>query len=428
MSDDIAALPSSRHSLSVVEKACCHLVVSAMQRMNRGHLRMRMPDGSLHTFGHPDGSVQADIIVRSHRFFVRCVLYGDIGFAESYIEGEWETDSICHVISWAISNVELLPGQLSGRKSQASLNVLRGLNKIRHLLRPNSLRMSKLNISEHYDLGNDFYKLWLDRTMTYSSGLFSSPDQSLESAQEAKYERLCQQLKLQPSDHILEIGCGWGGFSEYAALHYGCRITAITISQEQHRFAEARIREAGLTDRVEIRYIDYRNVRGQYDKIVSIEMMEALGDKYLNSFCAQIHRLLKPNGLVGLQYITVPDCRHERLRHGVDFIQRHIFPGSLLLSIGRVNQSFLSTSDLFLHDLKDLGASYAITLRRWRNTFLAHSSDIRAAGFTTPFLRKWDYYLQYCEAAFSTRNISVVQAIYTRPNNPLLRERASYQS
>lgn len=422
MIDETLSLPATRRSPSLLTRSCTRLVLAALQRMDRGSLEMRLPDGSVRTFGQPGSGVHAAMIVHDPRFFLRCVLYGDIGFAESYIEGEWDTESISQVIAWAIGNVELPPGQLRGRRSRLSLNLLGGLNKFRHLLRPNSLRMSRLNISEHYDLGNDFYKLWLDRTMTYSSGLFSAVDQPLADAQEAKYDRLCRQLRLGPQDHVLEIGCGWGGFSAHAASRYGCRITAVTISREQHRYATDRMARAGLSDRVDVQLIDYRNLRGQYDKIVSIEMMEALGDKYLTSFCAQLHRLLAPQGLIGLQYITVPDCRHTRLRHGVDFIQRHIFPGSLLLSIGRINQSLLATGDLFLHDLKDLGSSYTLTLRRWREAFMAQSAEVRAEGFTTPFLRKWDYYLQYCEAAFATRNISVVQAIYTRPNNPLLHD------
>jgi cyclopropane-fatty-acyl-phospholipid synthase len=227
-------------------------------------------------------------------------------------------------------------------------------------------------------------------------------------------------LRLQPSDRVLEIGCGWGGFSEHAAKHYGCHITAVTISEAQHAFATERMRRAGLADRVEIRLEDYRSLAGSYDKIVSIEMMEALGDSRLPTFCAQLHRLLKPRGLAALQFITVPDSRHAELRRGIDFIQKHIFPGSLLLSVGRVNEAFNRTGDLFLHDLKDFGSSYARTLRCWWENFNARSAEVQALGFDKRFLRKWNYYLQYCEAAFTRRNVSVVQALYTRPNNPIL--------
>ncbi|HEY2344173.1 MAG TPA: cyclopropane-fatty-acyl-phospholipid synthase family protein, partial [Chthoniobacteraceae bacterium] len=288
-------------------------------------------------------------------------------------------------------------------------------------LRPNSLRTSRRNIAEHYDLGNEFYRLWLDSTMTYSSGYFTSADQTLESAQRAKYEALCQKLRLRPSDQVLEIGCGWGGFSEHAARNYGCRITAVTISQEQLAFARERMRREGLDERVEIRLQDYRHIEGQFDKIVSIEMMEALGDRYLETYFAAIHRLLKRDGLVALQYITVPDCRHAELRRKTDFIQKHIFPGSLLLSIGRVNQAINRTGDLFLHHLEDLGLSYARTLRLWWEGFNARVEEVRQLGFDARFMRKWNYYFQYCEAAFAMRNISVIQACYTRPNNGTLR-------
>lgn len=409
------------HSPSFVDRLCERIVLSAMQRMTRDRLEMTLPAGNQLSIGACNGE-PARMKIRDAKFFQRCVLYGDVGFAESYIEREWETDSIARVIEWAIRNVDLPPGRHHGRQDAVSLNLLCFVNKTRHALRPNSLRMSRQNISDHYDLGNEFYCLWLDPTMTYSSAIFEGGSRTLEEAQMAKYERLCRQLRLRREDHVLEIGCGWGGFSHYAAARYGCRITAITISQKQYHYARERIARAGLADRVAVELLDYREIDGRYDKIVSIEMMEALGDRYLVTYFKQIDRLLKPQGLIGLQYITVPDCRHERLRRGVDFIQRHIFPGSLLLSIGRVNEALAQTSDLFLHDLKDIGASYAATLRRWFSAFNTRSGEVRALGFTSAFLRKWNYYFQYCEAAFATRNISVVQAIYTRPNNPLLHE------
>lgn len=395
------------------------LFFTGVERMTRGSLHVKFPDGSEHTFGTPGTGVAADLQINDGDFFRRSVLYGDIGFAEAYMDGIWDTSSIERVISWAIYNVEDRPGE-PPRRGKTIINVLHSLNRLYHMLRPNSVTMSRKNIAEHYDLGNKFYELWLDRTMTYSSALFAAEDQSLEVAQTEKYDRLCRQLRLTANDHILEIGCGWGGFSSHAAKKYGCRITAVTISEAQHRFATERMQREGLADRVTIQLEDYRNIRGKFDKIVSIEMMEALGDQYLKTFFAKIHEVLKPAGIVALQYITVPDCRHEKLRKGVDFIQKHIFPGSLLLSIGRVNDAVSSTGDLFLHDLKDMGSSYARTLNEWWKVFNARRDEVTAQGFDTRFVRKWNYYLQYCEAAFATRNISVVQAVYTRPNNHLL--------
>ena len=391
------------------------LFLNALATFKNGILHLQLPNGGSYIAGGQAG-VEARIKIHDTDFFRRCVLYGDIGLAETYIDGLWDTDSIERVITWAISNVEDRPGE-PPRSSHRVLNLLKFVNRLGHLLRPNSVSTCRRNISEHYDLGNGFYSLWLDSTMTYSSAYFTADDQSLLSAQSSKYERLCRQLRLKSGDHVLEIGCGWGGFSEHAASHYGCKVTAVTISAEQYRFASERMLRAGLQDLVEIRLEDYRHVQGKFDKIVSIEMMEALGDRYLPVFCRQINRLLNPDGIVALQYITVPDCRHPRLRKGVDFIQKHIFPGSLLLSVGRVNEILNRTGDLFLHDLKDLGSSYARTLKAWRISFNARTPEILKSGFDEHFLRKWNYYLQYCEAAFAMRNISVVQAIYTRPNN-----------
>jgi cyclopropane-fatty-acyl-phospholipid synthase len=306
------------------------------------------------------------------------------------------------------------------------------------------LATSRRNISEHYDLGNDFYKLFLDPTMTYSSALFeagrpappvwrASADErkdagpgtaplppTLEMAQIAKYDRLCRQLKLVPGEHVLEIGGGWGGFSLYAAKNYGVRITTVTISEQQFKYAFDLFQNAGLAGRVEIKLMDYRRLTGQFDKIVSIEMLEAVGDAYLEIYFAKCHEVLKPGGLLALQMITCPDSRYDSLRKNVDWIQKHIFPGSLLLSVHRVNEALRRTGDLFLHDLKDLGLSYAETLRRWRIAFNQNEPAARNLKFDTRFIRKWNYYLSYCEAAFALRNISVVQAVYTRPNNPTL--------
>lgn len=393
------------------------LVLKALVKMQAGCLRLTTPDGAEHLFGTPGAEIEAAMQVRDWGFFKKCVLFGDVGFGESYVDGDWETPSIERVIAWAILNVENSPGASGSKVRNFAFNVLKVGNRFHHLLRRNTRRTSRRNIAEHYDLGNDFYALWLDRTMTYSSALFRGADDSLEAAQDEKYERLCRQLRLQPTDRVLEIGCGWGGFSAYAARHYGCHITAVTISPAQQAFAAERMRREKLDDRVEIQLRDYREITGRFDKIVSIEMMEALGDRYLEKFCAQLGRMLQPHGIVALQFITVPDARHAELRSGIDFIQKHIFPGSLLLSVGRVNEALNRTGQLFLHDLKDFGASYARTLRCWWESFNARAAEVGALGFDRRFLRKWNYYLQYCEAAFALRNISVVQVTYAAPNN-----------
>jgi len=388
--------------------------------MQRGCLRLQLPDGSEKIFGTPGTEIGARLRVVKPEFFKRCVLFGDVGFGEAYVDGDWETDDLTQVVSWFILNVGNSPSMSGSKRGRAGLNLLRFYNRVLHRLRPNSVATSRRNIAEHYDLGNEFYRLWLDPTMTYSSAYFVSPELSLEQAQVAKYDVLCRKLRLKPSDHVLEIGSGWGGFAGHAAKNYGCRVTTVTISQAQFDYGRARFQREGVAGRVEIRLQDYRHITGQFDKIASIEMLEAVGDRYLETYFAKCHEVLKPEGLLGLQFITCPDSRHDELRKNVDWIQKHIFPGSQLLSVSRVNRALNRTGDLFLHDLADMGLFYARTLREWLGKFNAQLAAVRAQGFSESFIRKWRYYLGYCEAAFAQRNISVVQAIYTRPNNRTL--------
>ncbi len=396
------------------------VVMDTLGRMNLGCLHLELPDGSRYVFGDPAAKIRASIRIVSRDFFKRCVLYGDVGFGEAYVDGQWETDDITAVIAWFILNVENSPAMSGSKTKRFLFNLLGWQNRGRHLFRAKRLDNSRRNISEHYDLGNDFYKLFLDSTMTYSAALFDSPEQTLETAQIAKYDRLCRQLQLKPGEHVLEIGSGWGGFSRHAAKNYGVRVTTMTISTEQFKYAQELFTREGLADRVEVRLLDYRHLQGRFDKIVSIEMLEAVGNDFLETYFAKCHELLKPGGLLALQMITCPDSRYDSLRKNVDWIQKHIFPGSLLLSVHRVNEALRQTGDLFLHDLKDLGLDYAETLKRWRLTFNQNEPAVRALNFSPRFIRKWNYYLCYCEAAFAMRNISVVQAVYTRPNNPTL--------
>jgi cyclopropane-fatty-acyl-phospholipid synthase len=396
-------------------------ILEVFAQMTQGYLRLELPDGTTLHHGVPGHEVSAHIRVVRPTFFKRCVLFGDVGFGESYVDGDWETENLERVIAWAILNIENTPSMSGTTRRVWVLNLLKFTNRVHHLLRPNSPRIARQNIAEHYDLGNDFYRLWLDPTMTYSAAKFASPDQPLEAAQTAKYDALCRRLRLSAQDHLLEIGSGWGGMASHAVRHYGCRVTTVTISQRQYEYARELFVRQGIAERVELRLQDYREIEGRFDKVVSIEMMEAIGDRYLETFCAKIHAVTKPDALVALQYITVPDSRHAELRRGIDFIQKHIFPGSLLLSVGRVAQALHRTGTLSLHELEDLGLDYARTLRRWFETFNARLEQVRAQGFDERFIRKWRYYLQYCEAAFAMRNISVVHALYTRPNNARLR-------
>ena len=397
------------------------MVIRLLEKMPCGGLRLEYTDGRLRHFGKPGAPVTAKVILRDDAgFFKRCAFYGNIGMGEAYTDGLWDTDDIAAVISWFILNVNALQGAESSSSKLPGVNLLNIINWFRHLRRENTVATSRKNIAEHYDLGNEFYQLWLDPSMTYSSARFESAGQSLADAQHAKYDALCRKLKLKPSDKVLEIGCGWGGFARHAARYYGCHITGVTISEAQAAFARQRIIKEGLQDRIEIRIQDYRHITGSYDKIASVEMLEAVGDKYHHSFFAKCAEVLTPAGLLGVQMITVPDCSYRSLKKNVDWIQKHIFPGSLLLSVGRINEVLIKTGDLFMHDLEDLGADYARTLATWHDNFNAARDSVKTLGFDDPFVRSWNYYLKYCEAAFATRNISVVQAIYTRPNNPSL--------
>ena len=404
------------------QKQCQKLIHQAFSKMKRGRLIIRMPEGNSYNYGEDENAEPAIIHIRSHNFFAKCVQYGDIGLGESYVDGDWDTDDISAVVAWFILNIDNAPS-ISGSKTKTiAINFLKIINRIEHLLRPNSLKMSKNNIHEHYDLGNDFYKLFLDKTMTYSCAYYENSNYSLSEAQTAKYDRLCRKLNIKQSDHVLEIGCGWGGFAEYAAGKYGCQITGITISGEQLKFAKARIEKANLSEKVKLLFQDYRHIKGQFDKIVSIEMLEAVGDAYLEDYFKQCNQLLKPEGLLGIQIITCPDSRYKQLRNGTDWTQKHIFPGSLLLAQHRVAEAMEKAGSLFLYSWDEFSQNYARTLKAWHERFNGSLEEVRSQGFDEKFIRKWNYYLCYCHAGFTMRNVGVAQAIYTRPNNLSLRE------
>lgn len=402
-------------------------VLASFAGMTRGHLRIELPDGPTANFGGatpalaalPTGIAGAAAIrVRRPGFFRKCVLAGDIGFAEAFIDGDWDTPDLAAVIAFFILNVDSAPTLSGSRHSRDfALNLLRAANRLGHLLRPNSRAIARRNIREHYDLSNGFFALWLDESMMYSAAKWAQPQFTLADAQREKNDALCRLLRLQPSDHVLEIGTGWGGWALHAASNYGCRVTSVTISQQQYEFARARIAAAGLADRVQVELRDYRDIHGTYDKLVSIEMMEALGHRYLPDFCQALARNLKPEGLVALQFITCPDDRYDQFRHGVDFIQKHVFPGSLLLSLNRVNDQLSRAGGFVLNHVEDFGHDYARTLRTWRENFHRQLDAVRSLGFDERFIRKWHYYLSYCEAAFALRNISVVHTLHTRSNN-----------
>ena len=332
---------------------------------------------------------------------------GVLGAAEGYIQGYWRSDNLVDVIQILARNRSILDRINDHSLARASQVLLKAWYK----RRKNSLSGSRKNIAEHYDLSNDFFKLFLDPSMMYSSAVFKEPSMSLEHASDYKKDLICQKLKLQPMDHLVEIGSGWGGFAIYAAQHYGCRVTTITISQAQYDEAVQRIAAAGLAHRVDVQLTDYRLLEGKYDKLVSIEMIEAVGEQYLPTYFKKCYELLKPNGLALIQAITIEDARYEKALATVDYIKRYIFPGSFIPCISVMTQA-ASEQKLRLKQLDDIGQSYAITLNCWRERFLAQLDAVRALGFDEEFIRMWDFYLCYCEGGFKEGVISDVHMLF----------------
>ena len=400
------------------------LIYRAFLPMRLGSLTILLPDGKKIKYGNGFDSsspkretVEAIIRVINNNFFRKCVLFGDVGFGESYVDGDWETDDIVKVVEWMILNVENHPTMVADKPQPSATNFLKVLNNIYNKFRINTLNGSRKNISAHYDLSNEFFKLFLDPTMTYSSADFINPTQNLQEAQQYKYDRLCQKIQLKRDDHVLEIGCGWGGFAIHAAKNYGCRVTAVTISQKQFEFVQEQIRQQGLERQIELKLIDYRLLSDRFDKIVSVEMIEAVGHEFLEDYFGQCQRLLRKDGFLAIQVILSPDHRYDHFRKNIDWIQKYIFPGSLLPSLAAIHGAINKTGTLNFFDYEDITSSYVKTLGLWRRNFNVHLNEVRRLGFDDAFIRKWNYYLSYCEAAFKMRNISVAQVVFTRPNN-----------
>ena len=392
------------------------LVLRTLEKLKNGQLIITLPNKKSLKIGESlNPSSVAQINIKDDIFFKRIVLGSDIGLTESYIAGEWDSPNLTAVIGFFIQNIDNTPGMSGSAVKNIALGAFRLADRLEHLLRPNSVKNVRSNIAAHYDVSNDFFKLFLDESMMYSSARWDGC-KTLAEAQIQKNRALCEQLQLKSSDHVIEIGTGWGGWAIQAVKSYGCRVTTLTISKAQFDLATERVKSAGLSDKIEVRLEDFRTHQGSYDKCVSIEMMEALGHQYLPEFCGSVGRLLKQNGIAAFQYITCPDSRYEQFRKGVDFIQKHIFPGSLLLSINRVNQLMTERGGFQLHRLEEFGPDYARTLATWCEAFEQNLSKVRGMGFDEFFIRKWRLYFRYCEAAFAHRNIGVVQAVYIRPN------------
>ncbi|MFW2055239.1 SAM-dependent methyltransferase [Acinetobacter haemolyticus] len=351
--------------------------------------------------------LHVEVDVHDKQLFDLILKNGVLGAAEGYIRGYWHCEDLVGLIQLLSRNRHLLDKINQNVISQASQFLLKAWYKTRH----NSISGSRKNIAEHYDLSNDFFKLFLDESMMYSSAVFQNEQMSLEQASDYKKELICQKLKLQPMDHLVEIGSGWGGFAIYAAQNYGCKVTTITISEAQYQEAKQRIESAGLSHRVDIQLKDYRLLEGKYDKLVSIEMVEAVGEAYLSTYFQQCRQLLKPNGLALIQAITIEDARYFKALTTVDYIKRYIFPGSFIPCISVLTQT-ASEQKLTLKHLEDIGQSYAITIHHWRERFLTAREQVLALGFDDNFIRMWDFYLCYCEGGFKEGVISDVHMLF----------------
>lgn len=397
------------------------IALQRLQRLEHGRLTVVDAEGS-HDFGQPDATCPLHVTLHVYhpRAYTRLALRGSIGVGEGYMAGDWQCDDLTGLVRLFVLNQEASLGLEQGL-ARLGMPLFRGL----HALRRNTRRGSTANIAAHYDLSNDFYRLFLDPSLMYSSAIFPNPSSSLEEAAIAKNERICRKLQLGPQDHLLEIGSGWGGFALHAATRYGCRVTTTTISRQQHELACERVRQAGLNERVTVLLQDYRDLQGSYDKLVSIEMIEAVGHHYLDTYFQRCSRLLKADGLMLLQCITIADQEYERARRAVDFIQHYIFPGGCLPSLTAIAASVARMTDLRLFHLEDIGPHYASTLRHWRERFTANLERVRALGFSEAFIRLWTFYLCYCEGGFRERSISAAQLLFTKPlcrREPLLPE------
>jgi cyclopropane-fatty-acyl-phospholipid synthase len=384
-------------------------VFAMAKQLQHGRVDFIMPDGRRFRAEGAKPGPAAELRIHNVDLFARLIREGDLGFCDAYLDEWWSTPDLQAFMDLVHAGNELIYDGFPGQ------GLLRNLEKFRFWLQRNNRKQAKLNISKHYDLGNEFYKIWLDDTMTYSSAMFEDGvPQSLEAAQRAKYKSMVDQMDVKPGDHVLEIGCGWGGFAEYAARERGLKVTALTISRAQFHYAQERIEKAGLSDKVKIKLQDYRDEMGSYDGIASIEMFEAVGEKYWPVYFDTLHKRLKPGRAATLQIITVDDSRWEVYKRGVDFIQKYIFPGGMLPSPSAL-RSQVERAGLVVDRSVEFGKSYDITLRRWHETFNRRWDQITALGFDERFRRMWNFYLTSCAATFDSGNCDVTQITVRRP-------------
>jgi len=374
-----------------------------------GHLIIE-DENDTYTFGDSNSKKIAEIKILSQEFYVFVGSGGAMGAAEAYSAGYWQSDNLVNVIQIVFNNKSVLKSLDSGLAKLAI-----PINNIIHKRRQNTLLGSKKNILAHYDLSNEFYQLWLDQTMTYSCGIFNDNNSTMKEASIEKLDRFCRKLKLTSNDHILEIGTGWGSFAIHAAKNYGCKVTTTTISDAQFNYVTNLIKKENLDSQIILYNKDYRELTGQYDKLISIEMIEAVGYNYISDFFNKASSLLKPDGLMALQGITYNDQNFNTYKNSVDFIKKYIFPGSCLISISQISEAIKTKTDLNLIDLEDITEHYATTLNRWRKKFIKKIPQVRQLGFSETFIKMWEFYFVYCEAGFLERNIGDVQLMFAKP-------------
>ncbi len=410
---DLRVQPGTTPKPRFLDRLARRAVRSRLEQLRHGRLTLVDGDEILR-FGRPGADRALDVTVRVNdaRFYSDVAFAGSIGAGEAYMQGYWQTSDLTGLVRLLLRNREVLDGMETGL---ARLTV--PTQKLLHRLNRNTAAGSRRNIAAHYDLGNDFFELFLDETMMYSCAIFERADMTLAEAQLARLDRICRKLDLGPSDHVLEIGTGWGALAIHAAAHFGCRVTTTTISREQHDLARERVREAGLADRVTVLRSDYRDLDGCYDKLVSIEMIEAVGHQYFDAFFGKCADLLAPDGMMLVQAITIADQRYEQARRSVDFIQRYIFPGSCIPSVAALTAAMARAGDLRLFHLEDIGPHYATTLRRWRENLLDNLAAVRQLGYPDSFVRMWEFYLCYCEGGFAERVLGDVHMLLVKPGN-----------
>lgn len=398
-------------NLGWFDRLCRKFTLNFLSQLRHGSITL-IEAGEAQQFGDADAELNTTITVTDPAFYQKLVLAGSVGGGEAYIHGFWRCDNLTALVQIFARNLEVLDKMDStwARLSRPMLKLLNFRNR-------NTISQSRRNIAAHYDLGNAMYQLFLDPSMMYSSAVYPAADSTLEQAQQHKLQQICERLQLKASDHLLEIGTGWGSMAIYAAQHYGCKVTTTTISQQQYDYTKARVAELGLQDKITLLFEDYRLLTGTYDKLVSIEMIEAVGDDFLDNYFEKCSSLLKPDGIMVLQAITMVDHRYQQYVREVDFIKRYIFPGGCLPSISRMASAVANNTDLVIRQVQDIGFDYARTLKDWCDNFMAQRDAVHQLGYDDNFIRLWHFYLCYCEGGFRERATSAVHLVLSKPQN-----------